>query len=141
MLHRHTSRIARLVEFLVPDTRVERRRRRRLRTDVDVILSGNSGQTMARGIDLNRSSIGVHANQPVEVGTLLFVRLPECGLMGFAVVRRCDAQTEGLYLIGMEFREPLTRDQSGMAPRPDSGSWQYRVARGTCRAWSAADDA
>jgi PilZ domain len=140
MLHRHTSRIARLVEFLVPDPRVERRRRRRLQTDVDVILSGNSGQTTARGVDLNRGGMGVQANQPVSVGTLLFVRLPECGLMGFAFVRRCDTRDDGLYLIGLEFREPLTRDRSDAAPRPDGGSWQVRVTRGTCRSWSAADD-
>jgi hypothetical protein len=140
MLRGHTSRLARLVEFLVPDTGVERRRRRRLRTDMDVILSGNSGQTIARGVDLNRTSIGVHANQPIEVGTLLFVRLPECGLVGFAFVRRCVAQEEGMYLIGMEFREPLTRDQSDTAFRPDNGSWKFRAVRGAW-SWSAADDA
>ena len=119
---------------------IERRGRRRLRTDVDVILSGNCGQSTVRCVDLNRRGMGVLANQPIETGTLLFVRLPECGLIGFAFVRRCIAQPEGLYLIGLEFREALARDTSNQLPRPDGGAWQYNVARDTCHAWSAADD-
>jgi hypothetical protein len=66
--------ISRLVRFLVPDTQLERRRRRRLRTDVEVILSGNCGQSTARVVDMNRSGMGVLVNQAIDVDTLVFVR-------------------------------------------------------------------
>jgi hypothetical protein len=140
MLPQRPSQVVqKLVRFLVPDTKLERRRRPRLRTDVEVILSGNCGQTTARGVDMNRSGMGVLTNQPIDVDTLLFVQLPDCGMMGFAHVRRCDAQPEGFNLLGLEFREPLTRERSA-GLRPDSPAWQIRVARGTSE-WNVADDA
>jgi PilZ domain len=123
------------------DANLERRHRRRLRADVDVILSGSCGQAVARGVDLSRSGMGVLASQSLEVGTLVFLRIPECDLMGFAFVRRCVMQPEGIYLMGLEFRGGLTRDGSDHAVRPDPGAWHYRVAHSTCAAWNAADDA
>ena len=128
------SKLLRLLES------IDRRGRRRLRTDVDVILSGNCGQSTARCVDLNRTGMGVLANQTLETGTLVFVRLPDCGLIGFAFVRRCIVQPEGLYLIGLEFRGALTRDTSNQLSRPDGGAWQCYFVRDTCHAWSAADD-
>jgi hypothetical protein len=121
------------------NSRIERRRRRRLPADVDVILSGAFGQSTARGIDLNRTGMGVLATQQVETGTLLFVRLPECGLMGFAFVRRCVAMAEGIYHLGLEFRESLGLDRSETALRPDRGSWCVQTACAGA-AWCRSDD-
>ena len=139
MVQQRSCRIVhKLVSFLVPDAQLERRLRQRLRTDVDVILSGYCGQSTARGVDLSRRGMGVLADQSVEPGTLLFVRLPDCGMMGFAHVRRCALQPEDSYMLGLEFREPLTRDRSD-AVRPDRGAWQFRYA-GRDNGWSVADD-
>jgi hypothetical protein len=60
-------------------------------------------------------------------------------MMGFARVRRCDLQPEGFYLLGLEFREPLTRDGSETV-LTGPGAWHVRVGRGN-REWNAADDA
>jgi hypothetical protein len=90
---------------------VDGRREHRLPTNLPALLSGPLGTNQARCVDISRGGATVHTDQPVEVGTLVFVRLTSLGLMGFAHVRHCGAE-EGRQRLGLEFRDGLTRERS-----------------------------
>jgi len=117
---------------------LERRRRPRLRTDLTAILSGSFGQIHVRAVDLNRTGIGILCDQPMPVGSLVFVRIPECDRMGFAFVRYCTPQAPGFYHCGLQFREPLRRGPSHTF-LPESDGWRRLTAIGTAM-WTAEDD-
>lgn len=78
-------------------------------------------QTMGRAlrvncIDFNRFGAKVISKLGWATGTALFIRFGEYRLMGFAYVRHCTLQEDSTYALGLEFRAPLMRQ--------DSGEWQ-----------------
>jgi hypothetical protein len=104
-----------------------------------VTVSGPLGQVEVRGIDLNKTGLGILSRQPAPVGNLVFVRLPDCGRIGFAFVRHCTRKAAALYHIGLQFREPIRRDSSTDFC-PDSDGWQHIVSNYTGAGWTVEDD-
>lgn len=128
--------IWKVADVLGMTARLERRDRRRLKANFRAIVSGSCRQLEVRGVDASRRGIGVLSAEAVEEGLLVFVRLMEMGLSGFAHVRRCQAQPQGGFVLGLEFRDELSRE------RTDAGAWQLqRLNHGPCGAWDATADA
>ena len=111
----------------------EGRRQVRLPAHFTGTMSGPFGAIPCTGIDLTRNGAGVHSPQKLPVGALVFLRLSDLGLMGFATVRHCSAKDDG-YMLGLQFREALSRE------RGEDGTWdRQRYARATTRAWDDAE--
>jgi hypothetical protein len=109
------------------------RRHTRLRAEFTGTLSGPFGMVHVSGKNLNRKGAGVESPQELPQGSLVFLRISDLGLMGFAHVRHCSPSGEGYYL-GLEFREGLSRE------RDDEANWEYqRYARATYRPWDEAE--
>ena len=113
----------------------ERRRRSRLPLSCNVTLSASFGLPQpAVAVDVSRHGMAVRSEAAWEIGALLFVRIPQAGLAGFAHVRRC-APTGDEFLIGLEFREPLRRE------RDEPSTWdRTRIDAGRTGAWEGWDD-
>ena len=124
-----------VADLLGMTARLERRDRARLRADFRAVLTGTCGHLTVRGIDASRHGFGVASPDAVEPGTLVFVRLTELGLAGFAHVRRCVALPEGGFHLGLQLRDELSRE------RLDPGVWTLQRATHTCGAWDATVDA
>jgi len=97
---------------------VENREEPRLSVNFQVSLSASGPTLPVRGIDVNRKGLGVIAKKPLGLGSQVFVRLEEVGLMGFAYVRHCGARGEEGHHIGLEFRDSLVRLEIG------DGHWE-----------------
>ena len=111
------------------DALKEARRHMRLPANFHATLSGPFGLLDVRGIDVHRNGAGVKAEQPLQKGTLVYLRITEYDLAGFAHVKHCS-EYEGAYRLGLKFREPLVHE------RGESFDWDRRtVARETYRAW------
>lgn len=118
----------------VSDLYKERRRRSRLPLSCDVLLSGSCDVVHAVAVDISRHGMAVRSDVPMEPAAQVFVRIPGPGLAGFAHVRRCS-QSGNHYLIGLEFRDRLTRD------RDDTGTWdRRRFEAGGGSGWEGWDD-
>jgi len=61
----------------------------------------------ARGINMSKSGALVEAPQPLAVGSVIYIKAPELGLMGEATVRHCTIKGSK-FLIGLHFPNPLT---------------------------------
>ena len=119
--------IARLARLYHADGR----RHARLRAEFTGVLSGPFGTAQVAGIDLNRDGAGVQSTQELPEGTLVFLRIADVGLMGFAHVRHCSSRAGGGYLLGLEFREGLSRERSD-----EPGEWNLRsYARSATLVW------
>ena len=108
------------------------RRHPRVPTDFPVYVSGNTGAAQGRCVDLATRGMAVHVADPVEPGSLVFLRIPTHGLMGFAWVRHCRT-AEGGHVLGLEFRDKLMRER---APLESSWSYAHVVPAG---AWDEAE--
>jgi len=95
------------------------RRDARLPADFPVYLSGSLGAARGRCLDLTARGMAVEAVVPVEVGALLFLRIPNHGLAGFAWVRHCRT-TETGHVLGLQFRDRLVRERE-----PMESTWSY----------------
>jgi hypothetical protein len=62
----------------------------------------------ARGINMSKAGALVEAPYPISVGTVVYLKAPELGLMGEARVRHCTAKGSK-FRIGLHFPDPLTR--------------------------------
>lgn len=62
----------------------------------------------ARGINMSKAGALVEAPQPISVGTVVYVKAPELGLVGEATVRHCTVKGSK-YRIGLHFPDPLAR--------------------------------
>jgi hypothetical protein len=105
----------------------------RLPADFQATLAGSFETLCCSGVDANRDGVGVQAAQALPLGALVFLRITDLGLMGFAHVRHCSRRGEG-YLLGLQFRDALSRG------RGDIGNWsveQLRYASG--RLWDEAE--
>jgi hypothetical protein len=84
-------------------------------------------------VDVHRGGAGVQSPEALPLGTLVFLRIGDLGLMGFAHVRRCSPSDAG-FVLGLQFREALTRD------REDIGEWRVRrLPQTNCRLWDEAE--
>jgi hypothetical protein len=123
---RWIAKLARLYE-------ADGRRYARLRAAFTGALSGPFGTVHVSGIDLNRNGAGVQSSQELPEGTLVFLRIADVGLMGFAHVRHCSPRNDG-YFLGLEFREGLSRERVD-----DTSNCDYRrYARSATRVWDEA---
>ena len=108
------------------------RRRPRLKTRFQASLSGSFGSLSVTGSDMNRTGAGVQSESAVPAGSLVFLRIANLGLFGFARVKHCSPSTEG-FRLGLEFREPLYRSE------PRENSWQVQqLSLVTGHAWNEA---
>ena len=122
--------IAKLASFYQTDDR----RHARLRAEFRGVLTGPFGTLHVTGIDLNRDGAGVQSPQELPEGTLVFLRIADVGLMGFAHVRHCSPRSgEGCFL-GLQFREGLSRER-----RDESAGWNRRsYSRSATQVWDEA---
>ncbi len=69
-----------------------------------------SGQRsmVARGIDMSKAGALVEADEPITVGTVVYIKAGELGLMGTATVRHCTLRG-AKFRIGLHFPSPLMR--------------------------------
>jgi hypothetical protein len=126
--------IWKLADILGMTARLERRDRRRLRADFRAALTGQFGYMEVRGCDASRQGIGVLAPDAVRPDALVFVRLKDLGLSGFAHVRRCDALPEGCFRLGLQFRGQLSRERS------EASAWNQQRLTHTDGVWDASSE-
>jgi hypothetical protein len=108
----------------------ERRRHSRLKADFTVSLSGPFAEVLAQAVDVNCNGVGIRSDRALPQGTLVFMRLTNLGLVGFAHVRHCCAQN-GNYIVGPQFRDKLSRENDV------EGNWEYRrLNQDLCRTWN-----
>jgi hypothetical protein len=69
----------------------ERRRNPRLTTQFDATLSASAASIPVRGVNIDRRGACVLCDEPLTPGSMLFLRLDNVRLMGFAYVRHCSA--------------------------------------------------
>lgn len=62
----------------------------------------------ARGINMSKAGALVEAPYPISVGTVVYLKAPELGLVGEARVRHCTAKGSK-FRIGLHFPDPLAR--------------------------------
>jgi hypothetical protein len=62
----------------------------------------------ACGVNMSKAGALVEAPHPISVGTVVYLKAPELGLMGEATVRHCTAKGSK-YRIGLHFPNPLAR--------------------------------
>jgi len=89
--------------------RADSRRHARLRANFQASLSGSFGTIGVMGSDVNRKGAGVQSHTALPLGSMVFLRITNLGLMGFAYVRHCSRYGQG-YQLGLQFRERLTRE-------------------------------
>jgi hypothetical protein len=119
----------RLAEFYKTD----HRRHVRLPAEYRATLTGPTGNVLVTGVDVHRDGAGVQSPEALPLGSLVFLRIHNLGLMGFAHVRHCSARADG-FLLGLQFREGLSRD------RQDLGQWSVAsLAQNGCRLWDEAE--
>jgi hypothetical protein len=63
---------------------------------------------LARGINMSKSGALVETEEPIRVGSLVYVKARDLALMGSASVRHCNAKGSK-FRIGLHFPSPLTR--------------------------------
>ncbi len=95
------------------------RRYRRVPANLAALLSGPHGTNTVTCVELSRGGVAVRVADPIEPGTLVFLRMTDSGLMGFAYVRHCRTENDS-YRLGLQFRGALTREYE---PEP---TWNLR---------------
>jgi hypothetical protein len=68
----------------------------------------NQRSMTARGINMSKAGALVEAPYPISVGTVVYLKAPELGLMGEATVRHCTVKGSK-FRIGLHFPDPLRR--------------------------------
>jgi|SRR5579871_189827 len=99
---------------VAPSRRGEHRSAKRLPVDYRFSLfsNGHGGQKYipARGINMSRSGALVEAEEPVNIGAVVDVKVNKLGLTGSASVRHCTVKG-GRFRIGLHFPSPLAQAQ------------------------------
>ena len=62
----------------------------------------------ARGINMSRSGVLIETEEPLPIGSMVYVKVKELGLMGMATVRHCTPKGSK-FSVGLHFPNPLTR--------------------------------
>jgi len=89
------------------------------------------GNTPVVGVDIHEDGARILSKKGWKTGTVLFLRLNEVQLGGFAEVRHCSLRDDGRYTIGLAFRGPLI---------PQAGQWQIQRVCAE-QTWTVKDDA
>ncbi|HKW99191.1 MAG TPA: PilZ domain-containing protein [Bryobacteraceae bacterium] len=63
---------------------------------------------IARGINMSKSGVLIETSEPIPVGTVVYIRTSELGLMGAATVRHCTPKGSK-FRLGLHFPTPLMR--------------------------------
>jgi hypothetical protein len=89
-------------------------RRKLVRVPAAFSATVNAGvvQCDVQGIDLHKEGMKVRCDMPLDVGAKVFVRMHAHRLVGFAIVRHC-AEQNGMYVAGLQFCEPLSKERPG----------------------------
>lgn len=129
MLSERKTWIAKVAEWFRP----EGRRDVRLPAEFRATITATFGTVAVSGVDAHRKGLAVQSPEGLALGTLVFLRITSLGLMGFAHVRHCAPRGDG-FLLGLEFREALTRE------RQESESWHWQQLSQTGRPlWDQAE--
>ena len=96
-----------------PKPSPERRIAIRPKVSVRAEIQAAGGFIWTNCIDFHRDGAKVVSKQGWATGTALFIRFASYRLMGFGYVRHCTLQADSTYVIGLEFRAPLMRQESG----------------------------
>ena len=111
----------------------ERRANPRKRMRFDAEIQKLNGVFPVVGVDIHEDGARILAKQSWVTGTVLFLKLPDVQLGGFAEVRHCTQRKDGRFTIGLAFRGPLI---------PQGAQWQVqRVCQPATDAWTSRDDA
>jgi PilZ domain len=130
-----TRWLSKVAELLGMASQIERRDYRRVRAEFRATLSGDCTHAAVRGMDVSRQGAKVIAEQTFTEGLLVFVRLIDLGLAGFAHVRRCEPLAEGGFAVGLEFRDKLHREHA------EAGACHYQKrSLESYGVWDAAAD-
>jgi len=62
----------------------------------------------ARGINMSRSGVLIETEEPLPIGSMVYIKVKELGLMGMATVRHCTPKGSK-FRVGLHFPNPLTR--------------------------------
>jgi hypothetical protein len=104
--------------------------RKRMRFEAEIQKVGESVPVI--GVDIHEDGARVLAKQSWDTGTVLFLKLKNVQLGGFAEVRHCTRRQDGRYTIGLAFRGPFI---------PQGEQWQIqRVCQPATEAWTRSDD-
>jgi PilZ domain-containing protein len=63
---------------------------------------------LARGVNMSKSGVLIETTEPIPIGTVVYIRTNELGLMGNATVRHCTLKGSK-FRIGLYFPTPLMR--------------------------------
>jgi hypothetical protein len=100
----------------------------RLRVNYDAALFVRQRPIAVRGLDIHRDGAGVISKEPFSPDSVIFVHMKSFRLRGFAHVRHCTQRDKSSFVIGLEFRSPLMREEAG--------DWQFHRISHTDSGWS-----
>jgi len=103
--------------------------RKRMRFEAQIELL--DGSTPAVGVDIHEDGARILSSRGWEAGSVIFLRLTEVQLGGFAEIRHCVERPDGRFSIGLAFRGPLL---------PQGTEWQIRRIVQVDDAWTEKDD-
>jgi hypothetical protein len=110
----------------------ERRSNLRKRMRFEAEIQKLDGTIPVIGVDIHEDGARILSKKAWDTGTVLFLKLPDVQLGGFAEVRHCTPRKDGRYTIGLAFRGPLI---------PQGSEWQVqRICQPPTDAWTSLDD-
>jgi hypothetical protein len=112
-------------------SQAERRSTQRQRMRFEAEIQRLDGSIPVVGVNLQEDGALVLSKQAWAKGTVLFLKLKDVQLGGFAEVRHCTLRKEGKYAIGLAFRGPLV---------PQGETWQIQRVCQPENVWTANDD-
>jgi len=114
-----------------PPPEGERRTNPRRRMRFEAQVQQAMATTPVVGVDIHEDGARILSRVAWETGTLLFLRLNEVQLGGFAEVRHCTRRKDGRYAVGLAFRGRLI---------PQGDQWQIQRVCQPSTAWTMRDD-
>jgi hypothetical protein len=113
--------------------KAEDRRHVRLPVNFAATIAGIFGSIEVTGVNAHRTGAGLQSPEALPLGTLVFLRISNLGLVGFGHVRHCSPRGNG-YLLGIQFRENLARE------RAVGDDWDYlNRTLASSRLWDEAE--
>ena len=105
----------------------------RLRVNYEAALFGPGRSIPVSGLNIHREGAAVISKRAFAPDSVVFVHMKSFRMRGFAHVRHCTPRDSASYVIGLEFRSPLMREEAG--------NWQfYRISvndSGWSREWES----
>lgn len=88
----------------------DRRRNPRVKASLRAMVATKECSFRVRITDATARGMGAESKRPLEAGTLVLLKVRDLRMAGFADVRHCRRGWWGRYVLGLEFRGPLTPD-------------------------------